>query len=715
MDWKLPSLGVAAILSGGIGFLFGLKGDTHGEASPGLIDSAGEETDDTPFATVVRRIDGSVESAFQHIGIDRLFALTQALPHALPDETREWTRYVFDEMRGEDDWDDQQTAEAASLMLRWAELDREGFLEWVTNSEDEGVNELGIYYVLPWVDPESAVHLTLAKGTKEDVAFILEELAARDHALAQELAEKLSLPLSMEHFDWSSPGLTPEDFQSAIARLERENPDWIRDKDVRREVLRNLAKVDFDAAWAMGLEASRLPLKSERKHSRDFPLVHLAEVATTGQLMRVLPELPPSGQKTTLVKEMMKRLLGENPDNARHWAESLENRAERWQALTQVSRHAVAEGDYDLLGEILRDNRGLLDYRGVQYRVHSESSVWSSMDESTDMRTVLRNYAYRSPETALDLALDHQLRGADGRGELFTWGIGKLVQDDPQQAAAWLAANHARLDDVASFSNALSESHSDPFGYDGFLDSWHLNKFTRPLVDGLAGESMESAYALADSMPANSPLGHAVRVAVAESLARDNLGTALAYISDLGENEDFARKSVFASVLERDPRAALHYLDQILRPPGSKPDSSHHITYSSALYSTPGVAREFFEATRAMGDDWVVTNKRVLSGTLENWLRADLTEGSAWIAEMPPGPARDVPIGELVSVLAHSENDPATAFVWANEILDPATREQKLVEAGEVFFQFNPTEAQRLLPPAILEKVETSIAEKRNN
>ncbi|MCB1098641.1 MAG: hypothetical protein KDN22_23925 [Verrucomicrobiae bacterium] len=68
------------------------------------------------------------------------------------------------------------------------------------------------------------------------------------------------------------------------------------------------------------------------------------------------------------------------------------------------------------------------------------------------------------------------------------------------------------------------------------------------------------------------------------------------------------------------------------------------------------------------------------------WMQHDLASASAWLGTLPPGPARDAGVAELVEHVL--DIDPTSALAWSATITNPGQRAQLLQESAQAVKRF---------------------------
>jgi hypothetical protein len=261
---------------------------------------------------------------------------------------------------------------------------------------------------------------------------------------------------------------------------------------------------------------------------------------------------------------------------------------------------------------------------------------------------------------ALDMIFNAGEDSVLGDREIASMCIVSWVEADPQGAIAWI--ENVRGGGGEEF---MREMVGDP-------------DFHSLVVGALARADREAAFKYVDEAEGDA------RAASLATLARHEASSAgiRQLLESTGASEVDARREVLDTWAERDPKAAVEWVD-------AQPKGEEHAAYVEV------VAKEYVQADPAAGAEWYMSQEIPESREAErynqivrNWAWRDYDAASNWLREQVDGPSREAAEANMAGVAADQRRWEG-AFSWAGEIDDAGQQNQVVDRIFERSFTRN--------------------------
>ncbi len=367
---------------------------------------------------------------------------------------------------------------------------------------------------------------------------------------------------------------------------------------------------------------------------------------------KVKADLLKSERKPTFIATIFEAMALQNVESAAAQALQLRDRDARRQAVRGVGKKWAAS-----------DPKSALAWADGLERA-------SLRDEAR--RAVLMQWIADEPETAARhvLSLPQSIETTLVYEKLAS----EWAKVSPEDSIAWIRQHTSGETQSEVLMSAFSEI-PDPGATAQLLVAHELSELHPKLFDSLvtrwAGESPQMALTWSENLA-----GHERDVAVGAALsgvAIDNPEVALAYLSDLSDNDAIATAhvgGVAEGLMERDLVAGLGLLNEYREGMSDQEynglatrllseASKDNPELASTLLDELGILEPIAESHRT---------RMAINQITNNWVGVDRAAAETWVENLPPGFAREQGADALSRYLVSI--DPVQAFNWANLISD---------------------------------------------
>ena len=225
-----------------------------------------------------------------------------------------------------------------------------------------------------------------------------------------------------------------------------------------------------------------------------------------------------------------------------------------------------------------------------------------------------------------------------------------MASDDPAAAVKWAGS----LEDAAQQKTALQSA----------LYRWAQDK---------PADAMQAAQGLSDGQARSEAMKNII-----QNWSYHDPDALLAWAATATGNErNDALLTGGIAKAEYDPAAGAKILEPFLRPQGGGQTS---IAINDAAAR---IAYGWFSQDMAKGTAWVAglpegsAREVAVSTVVGQWTSLDPAASSEWVRQLPAGGSRDAAAKSLVDNIRQS--DPVSAMAWAGSIADPVQREEAMV------------------------------------